>query len=103
MLNIILLLKGFAVIAQAKEDDMLKRRNLKEVYFEVATCLQNLDENAISILDSYYPGGGVFTSLGQQMNRLGKRDYHLLIAGDIRENSALYRRDKLLAILSKDF
>ena len=67
---------------------MLKRRNLKEVYFEVATSLQKLDENAISILDSYYPGGGVFTSLGEQMNRLGKRDYHLLIAGDLRENSA---------------
>ncbi|XP_028400626.1 dual serine/threonine and tyrosine protein kinase-like [Dendronephthya gigantea] len=73
---------GFGVIANAKEDDNLKRKKLKQMYFDVATCLQDLDEDALVIMNSYYSGGGVFASLSEQIGRLGKRDYNLLIAGE---------------------
>ena len=76
------------MIAKAKEDDMLKREKLKDLYSKAGACLQKLDDEAISILDSQYPGRGVLTSLKEKTNLLRKEDYNLLIAGDLRKNTA---------------
>jgi hypothetical protein len=74
-------LKGFSLISKAKEADKLKRDKLEDIYSEVNDCLKDMGHDVISTLNPYFNNRDIMEVLGEQRDRLKKREYHLLVAG----------------------
>ena len=74
--------KGFSVISKARQEDIQKSNKLKEFYNEVNLCLGQLDERVLPILETHFGGRDIFKILREQMQRLGKKDHRILVAGN---------------------
>ncbi|XP_028400657.1 uncharacterized protein LOC114523822 [Dendronephthya gigantea] len=74
--------KGFNVIAKAKEEDEMKRKNLEEFYFEIEECVRQLDVYTIPVLNVYYGNRSILNVLAEQRRRLTNTEYNILIAGE---------------------
>ena len=75
--------KEFSAISKAREDDMQKKKNLDYYYSLVQNyCLAQIDDNLTSMLTTFYSNRDIKKVLDEQVDRLGKRDYHLLVAGN---------------------
>jgi hypothetical protein len=79
---IVFLSKGFSVISKAKKGDMVKRNELDKYYSLVDDCLKQIDDDQISILNTHLGGRDIFKLHNEHKDRLGKRDYHILVGGN---------------------
>ena len=66
----------------ANEEDMAKRAKLGKIYSDVKDCLKKFDDNVISVLNQYFPNHEILDLIEEQKDRLKKRDYHILVAGN---------------------
>ena len=61
---------------------MLKRNELDKFYSMIDDCLKQIDDDQISILNTYLGGRDIFELHNEHKDRLGKRDYHILVGGN---------------------
>ena len=59
----------------------MKRDKLEDIYSEVNDCLKDMGHDVISTLNPYFNNRDILEVLGEQRDRLKKRDYNLLLAG----------------------
>lgn len=74
--------KGFSVISEAKMEDFRKSYELKGFYSSVNDCLLQLDDHVLPILQKYYDNNDIFEVFETQEQRLGRKNYKILVAGD---------------------
>ena len=67
------------MVSKAKDEDMRKRRLLKEFYSTTKACLDKLDDAALSVLDKNF--GNVKDAFMINQNRLTRQQYYVLVAG----------------------
>ena len=61
---------------------MEKRKELDKYYSLVDNYLRQIDVDQISIPNTQLGGRDIFKLHNEQKDRLGKHDYHILVAGN---------------------
>jgi hypothetical protein len=87
--GVLFFLKEFSAISKEREEDIQKREMLKHCYSVVENCLGEMDENLTSMLNTLYINPDVQEInpdvreiLNERKERLERKDYNLLVAGN---------------------
>ena len=70
------------MISEARRENFQKSYSLKNFYSWVNDCLLQLDDHVLPILQKYFDNNDIFEVLETQAQRLGGRDYKILVAGN---------------------
>ena len=67
------------MVSKAKDEDMRKRKLLKEFYSKTEECLDKLDDTVLSVLNEEFDN--VKDTFMTNENRLTQQEYNVLVAG----------------------
>ena len=73
-------LQAYSVLSEAKQEDERKRKELLTLYEDAQLRMKKLDKKILDLLEQYV--GNVEEKMENQKERLKRKEYFLLVAGN---------------------